>query len=844
MSVDEAYVVLCQEEYTDPLGFQSSLLRNLALVLGLTQRQLLSCVGADASFFSAMPEDIQLEILTERAPSITRTQVSDFQRQNFNFISAIDTGTLSAIRAAWETQTGPDSSGIRLLPAEPACSAHNASGTLETEQLPDEPMGIEETPQTVDVADSELVIEGNSLPCEESEREDHAEMERSVPSRRCPLHYFLGRRVDSCSIDVPANILAALSGDVQSLRLQVTEADSDNATPYTALNGPSSNAREESRFDVSYDNANFLATLDPALREELLLTATDEDLRALPPQYVAEAAALRDRARQNEEQASNISLRDYTQLMVERGSAGASQRPVSRAQQGRNVVLDRLRQFDSTSAANDGDTRDSLHRFYTALVSTVQYAMPRGSSNRGAAVARPPAQQLLAGSNGAMASTADMLAHDIIQDVRGFSLRPGPTVPVSSSASQRVISDTLDQILGDIDISVVEFLPSCDDHEGNEPVELRENAGRLLPRRNRYLAPPSRGVNYAIHPRSGNLAAAAAAIYGVASSQSSLRSRRGGLPHQAYHDSYSTLPPASASHVVTGGGSLVSHPSAALRSSTDVVSAQAFKFASAFDVPLDKIAVLVVCRLLFLKRQIYRRDMHRLFFNLAATHASTRHQLLQLLMVIIWSAAPDVQQAFRLPPASRQLRAFGFPPTRLYSAIQHSASLLFDSHPEAAASIAGFRALEHMRSLLELVPHVSQFFGTLVPHPACVVLNQSCYDAESLSSASRRVCNLSVVPMEDDNTLPQEFRRKKKKRDSGTGSWTTTDLTHCNSLRPTQAAEPSKLEATVAGLQCKNAVFSSASSFDFFLLESCTPRRESREEVCEYPINVLLVGFT
>ena len=45
------------------------------------------------------------------------------------------------------------------------------------------------------------------------------------------------------------------------------------------------------------DNASFLASLAPDLRNEILLTADDEFIASLPPMIVAEAQVLRERAR-------------------------------------------------------------------------------------------------------------------------------------------------------------------------------------------------------------------------------------------------------------------------------------------------------------------------------------------------------------------------------------------------------------------------------------------------------------------------------------------------------------------------------------------------------------------
>jgi hypothetical protein len=51
------------------------------------------------------------------------------------------------------------------------------------------------------------------------------------------------------------------------------------------------------------DNATFVASLTPDLRREILLTANEEFLASLPPEFVAEAQMLQERAVRNHHQA-------------------------------------------------------------------------------------------------------------------------------------------------------------------------------------------------------------------------------------------------------------------------------------------------------------------------------------------------------------------------------------------------------------------------------------------------------------------------------------------------------------------------------------------------------------
>lgn len=62
------------------------------------------------------------------------------------------------------------------------------------------------------------------------------------------------------------------------------------------------------------DQASFLATLNPELRNEILLTADESFLQSLPPQIVAEANALRERA-----------ASEHNQRSQERAAAAAAQ---------------------------------------------------------------------------------------------------------------------------------------------------------------------------------------------------------------------------------------------------------------------------------------------------------------------------------------------------------------------------------------------------------------------------------------------------------------------------------------------------------------------------------------
>eukprot|EP00913_Durusdinium_trenchii_P020600 g19348.t1 len=81
------------------------------------------------------------------------------------------------------------------------------------------------------------------------------------------------------SADIDAVVLEALPPDIREEVLREEAARNRRA--------PQSN---------EMDNASFIASLDPLLREEVLLSAPEEVLRTLPAELVAEAQLLRDRA--------------------------------------------------------------------------------------------------------------------------------------------------------------------------------------------------------------------------------------------------------------------------------------------------------------------------------------------------------------------------------------------------------------------------------------------------------------------------------------------------------------------------------------------------------------------
>ncbi|PRP86944.1 ubiquitin-protein ligase, UPL1 [Planoprotostelium fungivorum] len=108
---------------------------------------------------------------------------------------------------------------------------------------------------------------------------------------------LVSQQVGSTAPPPPSNenslnpdFLAALPDDIRAEVLEQEQRDRERAT----------REREAESADVSraqdMDNASFLATLPPELRQEILMTQDDDFIASLPPLVRAEASALRDRS--------------------------------------------------------------------------------------------------------------------------------------------------------------------------------------------------------------------------------------------------------------------------------------------------------------------------------------------------------------------------------------------------------------------------------------------------------------------------------------------------------------------------------------------------------------------
>ncbi|XP_053992343.1 uncharacterized protein LOC128883722 [Hylaeus volcanicus] len=658
ITIEQAYGLLRHEEMTSTITFSSRPVRHLALVLGLTQQQLLSCLGIDVTFFSEIPEDIQNEILTQQLPFISVLSYENFRHANCDRLSEISSFIIDSLAEC----VTPDSTGIRLIYT--VGSNTNETGTVAASSDNDA-IAIETQATSSHRHNSEEAIT-NEL----TNRQWRLSFQHSTE---------FPWQVDQLSIHLDDSMIEQLPRVLRESIIEDADSFQDPMINTESINGRSENA--------GFDNASFLETLDAALREDLLLTATEEDLNALPAQYVAEAVLLRTHRATTQSPSRSVRFVNNYQ------GTGLNQ---SIPQNRRGNVLSEEFRLISTAPSNDhtdgGTHQSGLQQLYNALFSAMNVRLHSQSSQTAAR-----SNTRTSNATNTIIPISSNISTQNSNRSLGMSLRrTGVSLPGyysnSSIASQRLIYEALDQILGDVD-----------------PAFLS-----LGPTRNRYQSRDTRSH------------------------------RNGILESFSRSDNFSNIIQNSCQH----GSQEKCHTHLNGRTTQDLLCCN--RCSSPFDIPLNPMGIVVICRLLFLKRQVYRRDMHRLFLSMTASHPSTRQGLLQVLLVIIWNAVTDIQAALHLPRASESFLSLGFPPERLYSSTTLTTSLLFDSHPEAAASIAGYRALEHIRSLLEVIPNLSEFFATSMPHPAYVTFWNSKSDSSPALASNDNIKTDTTLVNEGD----------------------------------------------------------------------------------------------
>jgi hypothetical protein len=109
----------------------------------------------------------------------------------------------------------------------------------------------------------------------------------------------------SSSIGIDPEFLAALPPDIQAdvIRQHQRQEAANNAAAQAQQGGDAANRSED------MDNASFIASLAPDLREEVLITSNEAFLATLPSHLVAEAHLLRERHMTQDAMASAANLR-------------------------------------------------------------------------------------------------------------------------------------------------------------------------------------------------------------------------------------------------------------------------------------------------------------------------------------------------------------------------------------------------------------------------------------------------------------------------------------------------------------------------------------------------------
>ncbi|GKY98288.1 hypothetical protein MPSEU_000786400 [Mayamaea pseudoterrestris] len=204
--------------------------------------------------------------------------------------------------------------------------AENQIGSLTTANEPEEPTQpavLAHSPRIIDAA-----IE-NVLVCPP---DVDAEVFSSLPlemQQECVNQYDstreLADQLSGSSLD--PEVLAALPED---MRREVIEQERQERAMREHAQAPADPSHAE-----EMDNASFIASLAPDLREEILSTADDEFLNSLPPSIIAEAQLLRERASMQQRRMHGDVAED------EGGADAAAPRGNERRGQGGEQILTR-----------------------------------------------------------------------------------------------------------------------------------------------------------------------------------------------------------------------------------------------------------------------------------------------------------------------------------------------------------------------------------------------------------------------------------------------------------------------------------------------------------------------
>ncbi|CAD2088837.1 E3 ubiquitin-protein ligase, putative [Plasmodium vinckei brucechwatti] len=137
--------------------------------------------------------------------------------------------------------------------------------------------------------------------------------------------------------------------------------------------------------------------------------------------------------------------------------------------------------------------------------------------------------------------------------------------------------------------------------------------------------------------------------------------------------------------------------------------------------PVPSQALIDICRLLFLKKEINKKIMFTLFCNLICSYQKTKLYTLQLFMNILWSASIDLHGKSDSPNYIALSNAINFPPKMLYQNVNKKTLGLFSDNYFTTSYISAERVLEQVQSLLITIPHITSFFSMELIHPALFI---------------------------------------------------------------------------------------------------------------------------
>ncbi|CDJ43489.1 E3 ubiquitin-protein ligase HUWE1, related, partial [Eimeria tenella] len=579
---------------------------------------------------------------------------------------------------------------------------------------------------------------------------------------------------------------AATAGEEQRPRLRDLPVDLLNALPAAVRQAAVAGCRDRDSVEegaaapgADVDNATFLATLEPALRQEVLLTADALVLEALPRELQVEAALLRERAMQRQQQ------RQQQQQRAAAAAAAAAANITAGAAGGAPPAGDRPGRGSRGTSSGPGGASGSGGPSLPAAFVDASLALfggfegrwgPLGGphSSTGARLLGMPASSLLPrsirlglreallddavfsregeGPRGAAAggdAAASLIAaRGMLQSSAAArsAAAGGPASGAAAAAAAArgpVFAGMPEELL---------LLPS--ERLLRAPAALSAPPGLTgFSGLSGLVAFPNRtggGTRFRVSQGAGGLAGSlgsAAEAAGGAFRQIDFLSLllNGGAAAVATNGAAAAAPQALSEDLWvgfltaaagggggphggpwSGGGGPPGGPHRGPgRSSGGANGGPPFDSS-----PLSIPGLMGVCRVLFLSRGVNKRLLFLLLASLAASHAETRDVLLLLLVYICWVAIPECYTTLRPSyPGRDTLKLLGLPPVPVLLPPEGSQQQQQQQHQQqqqqggfqcerfAMGGAAAERVLEQLRSLLTVLPQAAATFCTKMPHP-------------------------------------------------------------------------------------------------------------------------------